>query len=363
MTARFRSSAARAACLCALIPSTAGRRLAVAALLSMVAAVACGGGGAGEEVRVRVPAGASFHAITDSLHAHGVVDQPFLFRVFARISGADRRVQPGTYAFRQGEAWGTILEDLRTGRILTTRMVIPEGWDLRRIAPILAQVTGQDQEEILQVLFDSATAAGYGVPGPNLEGYLYPATYTLPVDAPLDWILLQLVNRYNAVWTAERRARADSLGMSEKEVVTLASIVEKEARHRHEMPLIAAVYHNRLRIGYPLQADPTVQYALGDHRSRLLYADIDDVADHPYSTYHRTGLPPGPIGSPSAMAIDATLWPADADFLYFVAAPDGTHVFTRSLDEHNRARAAIRRGVIPETQGIPATGAPTAADP
>src|SRR5690606_19634474 len=121
------------------------------------------------------------------------------------------------------------------------------------------------------------------------------------------------------------------------------SIVEKEARIASEMPTIAAVYHNRLRIGYPLQADPTVQYALGGHRERLLYADIDSVADNPYNTYRNAGLPPGPIASPSARAIDATLNPADVDYLHLVARPDGSHVFTRSLEEHNRAKAAIRR--------------------
>ncbi len=166
----------------------------------------------------------------------------------------------------------------------------------------------------------------------------------MPADAPLDTLLNRLVAQYRLVWTPERRARADSLGMSEREVITLASIIEKEAKLREEMPLISAVYHNRLRIGYPLQADPTVQYALGQHQSRLLYAHIDSVADNPYNTYRHPGLPPGPIGSPGIHAIDAALYPADVDYLYFVARPDGSHVFTRSLEEHNRARAAIRRG-------------------
>jgi UPF0755 protein len=145
------------------------------------------------------------------------------------------------------------------------------------------------------------------------------------------------------VWTAERQAAADAMGMSQREVVTLASIVEKEARRAEEMPVISAVYHNRLRIGYPLQADPTVQYALGDHRDRLLFADIERVRDHPYNTYHRTGLPPGPIGAPSERAIDAVLQPEDTEFLFFVARADGTHVFTRTLAEHNRAVAEVRR--------------------
>jgi UPF0755 protein len=126
-------------------------------------------------------------------------------------------------------------------------------------------------------------------------------------------------------------------------VVTLASIIEKEAVNPEEMPLISSVYHNRLRIGMALQADPTVQYALGGHRERLLYADIERVRGHPYNTYARPGLPPGPIASASERAIDAALSPADAKYLYFVARSDGTHVFSRTLDEHNQARANIRR--------------------
>ncbi len=131
--------------------------------------------------------------------------------------------------------------------------------------------------------------------------------------------------------------------MSEREVITLASIVEKEAKRAEEMPTIASVYHNRLRIKYPLQADPTVQYALGSHRARLLYRDIRAARDNPYNTYVIRGLPPGPIGSPSVRAIDATLYPADTKYLYFVARPDGSHIFTNSLAEHNRAKALVRK--------------------
>lgn len=131
--------------------------------------------------------------------------------------------------------------------------------------------------------------------------------------------------------------------MSEREVMTLASIVQAEARQNEEMPTIAGVFHNRLDIGLPLQADPTVQYALGERRARLLYSDIDSVADHPYNTYTRQGLPPGPIGAAGEGALEAALNPADVDYLYFVARPDGSHIFTRTLQEHNQARIRARR--------------------
>ena len=130
--------------------------------------------------------------------------------------------------------------------------------------------------------------------------------------------------------------------MSENELVTLASIIQAEARRVEEMPTISAVYHNRLRLGYRLQADPTVLYALGGHRKRLLFAAIDSVADNPYNTYTQRGLPPGPIAAPGEAAIHAALYPADERYLYFVARPDGSHIFTNSLEEHNRAREVAR---------------------
>ncbi|MEX0892361.1 MAG: endolytic transglycosylase MltG [Gemmatimonadota bacterium] len=303
----------------------------------------CSGQGQGEPVRILVPQGASFGQVTDSLAAHDIVEAPPLFRVYARLSGAATRIQPGTYEFRPGTTWGQVLTRLEAGDVLTARVVVPEASDLERIAPRIALATGLEEDSVFAVLMDTAAARRWDVPGPTLEGYLYPATYTVPVDAPLASVVDAMVAAYKQVWTPERRARADSLGMSEREVVTLASIVEWEAKLAVEMPRIAAVYHNRLRIGLPLQADPTVQYALGEHQARLLYAHIDSVADHPYNTYRIAGLPPGPIASPSARGIDATLNPANDPALYFVARPDGSHVFTRSLEEHNRARAEIRR--------------------
>ncbi|MBX6365908.1 MAG: endolytic transglycosylase MltG [Gemmatimonadetes bacterium] len=332
--------------------------LVAAAAYLFVAATAPGHGA---RSRVRIPEGAGFDQITDSLAAHGVVRAPRLFRVYAKFTGQAREVKPGTYAFRREVGWRRVLSDLVAGRTLIERLVIPEGWNTFRIAPRLARITGVPEDSVFAFLRDEANAARFHVPGPTLEGYLYPATYTFSVDESLDSVVARLVRAYDRVWTPARRARADSLGMSEREVVALASIIEAEAKRPAEMPLISAVYHNRLRIGYPLQADPTVQYALGRHRSRLLYADIDSVADNPYNTYRHKGLPPGPIGSPSERAIDAALYPAAARFLYFVARPDGTHIFTSSLAEHNRAKAAARALFAAAESATAAAGAPAPA--
>lgn len=317
-------------------------------LVAVLALALAGCGGPADDApvqRVHVPSGASFRAVADSLAAKDVVRSATLFRVYARVAGGDESVQAGTYEFREGERWSRVLDDLAAGRTAADRVVVPEGWDIQRIGPVLARVVGQEPDSVLAFMFDTASATRFDVPGPNLEGYLYPATYMVPAGSSLDAVIALMVRQYRRVWTPERRQLADSAGLSEREVVTLASIVEKEARIRDEMPLMAAVFLNRLEIGYPLQADPTVQYALGEHQNRLLYAHIDQVADHPYNTYTQRGIPPGPIGSPSTRAIDAILRPADVDYLYFVARPDGSHVFNRHLEDHNRTRAEIRREV------------------
>ncbi len=319
--------------------------LAASSALVLTLVPACGGtgDGSGEPTRITVPPGASFQQVTDTLVARNLVGNPTLFRAVARVRGNDRQIRAGLYAIPPGEGWFGILDRLVEGRVVTVPMTIPEGWTLRQIAGRVATVSGTPPEEVLAVLQTEDAHETWDVPGPGLEGYLFPDTYLLTPGTSTESVVRTMTARYRSLWTPERRARAEELGFTEREIMTLASIVQAEARGNTEMPRIAAVFHNRLRIGYLLQADPTVQYALGERRSRLLYRDIDSVADHPYNTYARPGLPPGPIGAAGEAALDATLHPEDHDFLYFVARPDGTHIFTRTLEEHNRARVEARR--------------------
>ena len=191
---------------------------------------------------------------------------------------------------------------------------------------------------------DTAWVERLGVPGPTLEGYLFPETYRFSEGTGIEPIIREMVSRYKEFWGEAERALADSLGLTEREVVTLASIVEEEARVAEERPRIAGVYLNRLEIGMLLQADPTVQYALGEPQARLLFRHIDEVADNPYNTYTNAGLPPGPIASPGAASLIGTLNPEAHQFLFFVARPDGSHEFTRTNREHVNAINRIRRG-------------------
>ncbi len=301
----------------------------------------------GEPVELTIPAGATFSEVADTMRSRGLVSRVFFFRVYARLRGDDGNIRAGRYSLRPGTSWSEILDVLVEGRVLTVPVTVPEGLTLPLIAERLAEITELSPDTVRERLVHGFTADELGVPGPGLEGYLFPDTYRFTPGVPLDKVVRTLVERYRAFWTPERRSRLQGMGLSEREVVTLASIVQAEARLTEEMPLIAAVYHNRLRLGWLLQADPTVVYALGGHRERLLFAAIDSVADHPYNTYSRPGLPPGPIGAPGEAALEAALNPAETDFLYFVAQPDGSHAFSRTLAEHNRARARILR----ETQG------------
>ncbi len=297
----------------------------------------------GETVVFTVAPGATFGQITDTLVARGLIRRPLLFRVYGRLRRDDRNVRAGAYALDAGTGWGRLLDVLVEGRVRMVPVTIPEGFTLPRIATRIAGITELPADTVRVRLGGQDAHTRWNLPGPGLEGYLFPDTYLFAGGVPLDAVVGAMSERYRSYWTPEREARTTELGLSEREVVTLASIIQAEARVAGEMPAISAVYHNRLRIGMLLQADPTVLYALGGHRPRLLYAAMDSVADHPYNTYTQGGLPPGPIGAPGAAALDAALHPAEVDYLYFVANADGSHTFSRTLSEHNRAVTRARR--------------------
>lgn len=294
-----------------------------------------------EPARVSVPSGATFAVAAESLHAAGVIGSPRAFRIYARMRGRDREVRAGTYEIEPGASWGEVLAVLAGGRGLQARVTIPEGWQLREIIPYLARTLQVAEDSVSAAAADSVWLDRLGIPTPMLEGYLFPDTYFFAYGTSARDAVRELVRRFEEVWDPAWDARLVELGMTRHQIVTLASIVEKEARVADERPVIAAVYHNRLRIGMALQADPTVQYALGRHTERVLFRDLE--VDSRYNTYRHPGLPPGPIASPGRASIEAALYPADVRYLYFVARPDGRHEFRETFDQHRRAREEIRR--------------------
>lgn len=316
----------------------------------VTALAGCGGAeGDGPEIEFTIPTGASFGEVTDTLVARGLVGMRLAFTLRARFSGADHEIRSGRYRVRAGTGPAPLLERLTAGRVETVALTVPEGFTLSQIAPRLAAFTGVAPDSVLAVLTADSAHVEWGVPGPGLEGYLFPETYRFADGTSLEVVIAEMIGAYHDFWTPRRQRILRARGWEEHEVVTLASIVEAEATFPDEMPTIASVYRNRVDDGWPLQADPTVLYALGGTRERLLFAMIDSVADSPYNTYTQPGLPPGPIGSPGEAALAAALEPADTEFYYFVADAEGRHVFSRTLAEHNAAAAEYRRRMFDET--------------
>jgi UPF0755 protein len=325
-------------------PRNSGRRvvlivaLAVAGLTGYVTRVFARPSGAA--VRVIIPEASTFRAAADSLERAGIVDWPRVFSVYARISGTDRELKPGTYLFRPNTPWRDVLTALTGGKGLVRSVTIPEGFSVAQITPVLATALEVPAESVSAAMRDTALINRLDVPTRTLEGYLFPDTYAFPEGTTARRAIIEMTRRFEREWAGEPEwdQRLLALGRTRHEIVTMASIVEEEAKLAHERPVIAAVYYNRLRIGMPLQADPTVQYARGRHRERVTYRDL--TIDSPYNTYRYPGLPPGPISSPGGASLRAALFPANVRYRYFVAFPDGHHEFRTTLQEHNAARAA-----------------------
>jgi peptidoglycan lytic transglycosylase G len=312
------------------------RRRSLATAFVLVAA-ACGREG---NARVTVPSGASMRLAADSLEAAGVIRSARVFSFYTKLTGRDRRIKAGTYLLDRGASWNAIVDALVAGRGIVFTVTIPEGWDLKTIVPAVADVMKVPAESLEAATHDTALIHRLDIPIQSLEGYLFPETYLVPEGSAALPIVRRLVSEFERRWKPEWNARLQSLDMTRHQVMTLASIIEKEARVPAERPIISAVYHNRLKRGMLLQADPTIQYALGRHTARVLYRDLEIKS--PYNTYRNVGLPPGPIASPGTASIEAALFPADVPYLYFVAHPDGHHEFRTTLREHNEAVRRMR---------------------
>jgi UPF0755 protein len=259
--------------------------------------------------------------------------------LWGRLAGADRQIHPGSYTLSPAQTPLEILETLVSGKVIPARVTLPEGLTCGQILERLAEALDLPLESLRAAASDSAWIRSLGLPG-SLEGYLFPETYFFDGGADPKSVLERLVRTGEERIDAARLARAAALGMTRQQMLTLASIVEAESALPLERRRIAAVYRNRLRLGWPLQADPTVAYGVGHPGRKLTEADL--AVDSGYNTYLHTGLPPGPICSPGMTSIDAVLWPLDGcDDLYFVARGDGGHIFSRTLREHNLARRLI----------------------
>ena len=293
-------------------------------------------------VIIFVPEGTTLRATAQRLASAGIITSARLFAWWTRLTGADRKIKNGEYVFTTPISPLALLRLLTRGEGLRHVVTVPEGLTFRQIAALLAAQGLGTEESFLCLNADPVFLATWGLPPQGLEGYLYPDTYQFSWLASPEEILGRMVERFYAALSPAMYQQAASLGLSLHQVITLASLIEKETGTAAERALVAAVFHNRLRQGIPLQCDASVIYGLEKFDGNLTRQHL--LTPTLYNTYLFRGLPPGPIASPGLASILAALDPAKLDYLYFVARGDGTHVFSSDLATHNRAVQRFQRG-------------------
>ena len=292
-------------------------------------------------IQLKIVRGMSSQAIAEQLADKNLIHNPWGFLFVTHRSGVSHRLQEGTYCLSGAMSVPQIIDHLKTGKVVTQQFVIPEGLTVAQIAKLWEQAGFGTAAAFKQAANDPRWRLNYKIEEPTLEGYLFPNTYQFPDGATPQVILEIMLNEFERRWTIGLTEEARALGYSKHEVITLASIIEAEARVPDERPLVSAVFHNRLRRGWKLQADPTALYGLGNPDRPPKAADLK--VDSPYNTYIYKGLPPGPICNPGMASILAALRPASVDYMYFVAIGDGRHHFSKTLREHQNMINKIRR--------------------
>ncbi|SFA55737.1 UPF0755 protein [Anoxybacillus pushchinoensis] len=304
-------------------------------------------------IQVDIPIGSSIYTIANILEKNGIVKDATIFRYYVKFKN-HTDFQAGRYTLTKAMTLGEIAEQLKTGKVVKEaklKITIPEGKQLTQIATIISQKTGYSSQDVMAKLTNRTYIEELMKKYPTvltadmlnkdiryaLEGYLFPATYSFTEEKPkLEEIIETMIAKTEEV-LAKYREDMEARGMTVHQLLTMASLIEEEATEKADREKIASVFYNRLEIGMPLQTDPTVLYALGQHKSRVYYKDLE--VNSPYNTYMHKGLPPGPIANAGETSIQAALHPAETDYFYFLATPAGEVIFTKTLDEHNREKA------------------------
>ncbi len=290
---------------------------------------------------IQITEGMSFKAIASMLRNEGIIRYRGYFQIIGRIQGISRKVRVGYYGLSTNMSLWEVLETLRKGRIIEYEVVIPEGYNIYQIGWTLSGTPlVSDPQQFIKLVKNKEYVLSLGIEADSLEGYLFPDTYFLPKGIKLEDIPKRMVQRYKAVFVDNYHDRAVELGMTENQIITLASIIEKEAKVPSERKLISAVYHNRLKKGMKLQADPTCVYGTKAWVTNVTREDLKRRS--PYNTYLHKGLPPGPIANPGQGAILAALYPEQIDYLFFVAQGDGSHYFSNDFAAHEKAIGRYR---------------------
>ncbi|MFH0796712.1 MAG: endolytic transglycosylase MltG [Candidatus Omnitrophota bacterium] len=283
-----------------------------------------------EEIKtVRITRQTSLRQISEKLAQKELLRSPFLFIVITKISGHERNLKAGLYEIPANGSPYQVFQKLASGKTAVVRITVPEGWSSREIAKLLERKDLCSRESFLTVVAQK-----------SLEGFLFPNTYFIPSELSPEAITRIFVKEFKNIWKPEWSERAKQIRFTQKEILTLASIIERETTLDEEKPIISSVFHHRLRRGMRLEADPTVLYAIQSWRIPLTSRLLHTVS--PYNTYLHRGLPPGPICNPGMKSIMAALYPAKTNYLFFVADGNGTHIFSQTLAEHNSARNMVK---------------------
>jgi UPF0755 protein len=301
---------------------------------------------------VVIPDGSTFQYVASLLEHERLIKSHSAFVLLGKSQSAERKVRAGEYELNPSMTPAEILSKLLNGQVLLRPLTIPEGLTITQIADLVSQQGLTDRAEFIRLAKDRTFVTSLGIKAETLEGYLYPDTYKFPRPVKAREVLAAMVEKLRQMVGPDLLIRMQELKMTMHEVLTLASIIEKETGSGGERPEISAVFHNRLKKHIPLQSDPTVIYGLSEFDGNLRKKDLSSPS--PYNTYRVQGLPPGPIANPGIQAIRATLYPSDSRSLYFVSRNDGTHQFSATLIEHNQAvekyqKRPFRRVSLPHT--------------
>ncbi|MGC2063215.1 MAG: endolytic transglycosylase MltG [Thermodesulfovibrionales bacterium] len=294
----------------------------------------------GKNTEIQIPKGATFRQTADILVREKLIRDKKIFMVLGRLTGADRKIRAGFYSVWTSMSPFEIFKIIQKGKIIEFEVKILEGDSLREISEAFAKAGIASQAEVMNLAYNKDFLSSHDIASPSTEGYIFPDTYLIAKGVNLEDALGLMIGRMREKFDDELKARAESLGMTEADVLSLASIVEKEAVVDSERPVISAVYHNRLKKNMLLQADPTSIYGVKSSKEKIMKADLQRQT--PYNTYVNKGLPPGPIASPSLKSIIAAVNPAKVSYLFFVSNNDGTHVFSDTLGQHTEAVRAYR---------------------
>ena len=294
-----------------------------------------------ESVQIDIPKGASLLSISNSLKNQHILTNEKTFLMAVKLLGHETKIPAGKFTLLEPKTNLRIIKQLVAGKPILKKVTLLEGWTMKKIAGVLESELGINKMDILSICKNQIFIKNQGIPSKTLEGFLFPETYFFQESDSPEEILSQLTKEYKNNVPEKLKNRADSLGFSELEMITLASIIEGEAIYNSERSTISAVYHNRLKLGMKLQADPTIQYIIKDSPRRLLNKDLK--IDSPYNTYLHNGLPPAPVNNPGKASILAALFPEANEFLYFVARGDGYHTFSKTQEEHNQAKREFQK--------------------